>query len=272
MKNKIIYKIGLLIFLLFTIGIGSAQTKNGEPITIPLSSPGEDGQLKLNLLYGSITVIAHNGKDVIIETVGSKSKKPAKMKDGMRRIGDTSLEYSVEEYNNKVVVKSKKHNKRVDFMIRVPENFSLDLRATNNGNIKVEGVVGEMEISNLNGAITLTDVGGSVIADALNKDIVVTFGKGYDRSPMAFTSLNGDLDVTFPSSLKANIKAKTDNGEIFTDYEIEMTRNVKKEEKKTSSGVYKVNVDKWVTGTINGGGDELLFKTMNGDIMIRSAN
>lgn len=270
MKNKIIYNCGLLIFLLFIVGIGSAQTENGEPVIIPLSSPGEDGQLKLSLLYGSITVIAHKGKDVIIETIGSKRTKPVKMKDGMRRIGDTSLEYSVEEYNNKVVIKSKKHTKRVDFKIRVPENFSLDLRATNNGNIKVEGVIGEMEISNLNGAITLANVGGSVIADALNKDIVVTFTKGYDKSPMAFTSLNGDLDITFPSNLIANIKAKTDNGEIFTDYEIKMTRNVKKEEKRSSSGVYKVNVDKWVTGAINGGGAELLFKTMNGDIMIRS--
>jgi hypothetical protein len=270
MKNKTVLTVGLLIFLLCMVRFGFAQTENGEPVTIPLSNPGEDGQLKLSLLYGSITVIAHSSKDVIIETVGNTSKKPAKMKDGMRRIGDTSLEYSVEEYNNKVVVKSKKHNKRVDFKIRVPENFSLNLRATNSGNIKVEGVIGEMEISNLNGAITLTDIGGSVIADALNKDIVVTFTKGYDKSPMAFTSLNGDLDVTFPSGLKANIKAKTDNGEIFTDYEMKMTRNVKKDEKKTSSGVYKVNVDKWVTGTINGGGDELLFKTMNGDIMIRS--
>lgn len=270
MKNKTIYIIGLLIFVLCTVEIGIAQTEKGEPVAISLSNPGEDGQLKLSLLYGSITVIAHEGKDIIIETLGSTSKKPAKMKDGMRRIGDVSLDYSVEEYNNKVIIKSKKHNKKVDFKIRVPENFSLDLRATNSGNISVEGIIGEMEISNLNGAITLTNVGGSVIADALNKNIVVTFTKGYDKSPMAFTSLNGDLDVTFPSNLKANIKAKTDNGEIFTDYEMKMTRNVKREEKKTSSGVYKVNVDKWVTGTINGGGEELLFKTMNGDIMIRS--
>ena len=30
----------------------------------------------------------------------------------MRKIGDTSLEFSVEEYNNKVTVKSKKINKK----------------------------------------------------------------------------------------------------------------------------------------------------------------
>jgi len=271
MKNRTIQLVRVL-FLLFSIGNLSAQIEKGESITIPLSNPGEDGQLKIGLLYGSIFVEAHQGKEVIVETTGKEKSKPSKTKNGMRRIGDTSLEFSVEEYNNKVVIRSKKHNKRVDFKIRVPENFSLDLRATNNGNINVEGVNGEMEISNLNGAITLKNIGGSVIADALNKDIVVTFTKGYEKSPMAFTSLNGDLDITFPNSLTANVKAKTDNGEIFTDFEMKMTRDVRKDEKKSSSGVYKVTIDKWVTGTINGGGAELLFKTMNGDIMIRSDN
>ncbi len=267
--RKNIYIVTILIFLLSITSI-SAQTENKEAVTIPLTNPGKDGQLKIGLLYGSISVIAHKGNDVVVETVGPKSSKPVKIKNGMRKIGDTSLEFTVEEFNNEVVVKSKTINKKVDFKIKVPENFSLDLRATNNGNISVEGVDGEMEISNLNGAITLTNIGGSVIADALNKNIVVSFTKGYSKAPMAFTSLNGDLDVTFPSNLAANIKAKTDNGEIYTDYEVKMTRNVKKEENRTSSGVYKVNVDKWVTGTINGGGAELLFKTMNGDIMIKS--
>ena len=268
MKNRTIQIVGLL-FLLLSAGSLSAQTES-ESVTIPLSNPGEDGRLKMSLLYGSINVEAHQGKDVVIETRSSQKSKSSKTKNGMRRIGDTSLEFSAEEYNNKIVVRSKNQSKRVDFIIKVPENFSLDLRATNNGNITVEGVKGEMEISNLNGAITLTNIGGSVIADALNKDIVVTFSKGYEKSPMAFTSLNGDLDVTFPSNLEANIKAKTDYGEIYTDYEMKMTRNVNKDEKKSSSGVYKVTVDKWVTGTINGGGAELLFKTMNGDVMIRS--
>jgi len=269
MKNRTIQIVGLL-FLLFSLGSLSAQTDKNEVVTIPLSNPGEDGHLKMGLLYGSINVEAHKGKDVIIETASAKNHKPSKTKDGLRRIGDTSLEFSVEEYNNKLIVRSKKQSKRVDFTIKVPENFSLDLRATNNGNINVKGVMGEMEISNLNGAITLTNIGGSVIADALNKDIIITFTKGYEKSPMAFTSLNGDIDITFPNNLAANIKAKTDYGEIYTDYEMKMTREFSRDEKKSSSGVYKVTVDKWVTGTINGGGPELLFKTMNGDIMIRS--
>ena len=269
MKNKTIQFVGLLVFL-FLVGNLSAQSENGEALTIPLSQPGEDGRLKISLLYGSITVVAHQGKEVIIETISKKMAKSQKMRDGMRKITDTSMEFSVEEYNNKVVIRSKKINKTINFKITVPINFSLDLRVTNNGNIKVKGVTGEMEISNLNGAISLFNIGGSVIADALNKNIKVTFDKVYENTPMAFTSLNGDLDISFPQNFGANIKAKTDNGEMYTDFEINMTRNFSQKNNRLSSGVYRVNVDKWVTGTINGGGSEILFKTMNGDILIRS--
>ncbi|MGI9551537.1 MAG: DUF4097 family beta strand repeat-containing protein [Aurantibacter sp.] len=269
MKNRTKLLVGLII-LLFSVGSLSAQITKGEAVTIPLSDPGKDGKLEIRLLNGSIAVVAHQGKDVVIETTAKERKKPQKMRDGMRKIGDNSMEFTVEEYNNKVVVKSKKINKTVDFEIRVPENFSLDLRATNDGNIKVEGVKGEMEISNLNGAISLLNIGGSVIADALNKNIVVTFDEVYENTPMAFTSLNGNLDITFPDDFAANIKARTENGEIFTDYEIKMDQDVEQNERKSSSGVYKVTVDKWVTGTINGGGAELLFKTLNGDILIRA--
>lgn len=269
MKNKTKQIVRLLMLFMSMTSL-FAQSDPIESVTIPLSNPGVKGMLKIGLLNGSITVEAHNGKDVVVQTLSVINKRPPKVKNGMRRIGDTSLEFSVEEYDNKVTVKSKKQNKSMNFLIKVPENFSLDLRATNNGNIEVKGVKGEMEISNLNGAITLIDIGGSVIADALNKDIVVTFTKGYEKSPMAFTSLNGDLDVTFPNDLEANIKAKTDYGEIYTDYEMKLTRDVSENQVKSGSKVYKVTVDKWVTGTINGGGEDLLFKTMNGDILIRS--
>ncbi len=64
----------------------------------------------------------------------------------------------------------------------------------NDGNILVKGV---------NGEIILENVSGSASAD----------------------TLNGDLDITFPGSLKANVKAKSDMGEIFTDFDMSVAEN-----------------------------------------------
>ena len=40
---------------------------------------------------------------------------------------------------------------------------------------------------------------------------------------MAFTSLNGIVDVTLPASVKANVKLRSDQGDVFTDFDIQLT-------------------------------------------------
>ena len=87
---------------------------------------------------------------------------------------------------------------------------------------------------------------------------------------MAFSSFNGDVDVTFPNSLKADVKLKSDMGEIYTDFEMAVDNQKPVVDKNTSGGTYKVQIEQWVKGKINGGGAEMLFKTYNGDIILRS--
>ena len=92
----------------------------------------------------------------------------------------------------------------VDAIIQVPTRTSLNLNAINDGDIRVDQVQGELEVSCLNGAVTLTQVSGSAIAHALNGDVKVTFASIDPNKSMSFSSLNGDIDVTFPASFKAN--------------------------------------------------------------------
>lgn len=263
-------RLNFIVLFLLIIGIPfKILGQEDEKLSIPLSNPNEPGFLKIGLLYGSITVNAYAGKEVLVETkYKAKQSKPV-TKQGLRKVGASTSAFSVEEFNNQVTIKSGSNSRKVDFFISVPKNFSLKLSAVNNGNITVSRVHGDMEISNTNGSITLNDIGGSVIADALNKDIIVTFNAVSKDAPMAFTSLNGDLDVTFPSSLRANVKAKTENGDVLTDFEMKQRTTSVVNENRNTKGVYKVNVDNWILGEINGGGPELLFKTLNGDVLIR---
>ena len=39
---------------------------------------------------------------------------------------------------------------------------------------------------------------------------------------MAFTSFNGPVDVTLPATIKANLKMRSDQGEIFTDFDVQL--------------------------------------------------
>ena len=48
-----------------------------------------------------------------------------------------------------------------------------------------------------------------------------------------------------------------------------MKKSTPKEEKNSEEGVYKISIEEWVYGDINGGGPEITFKNFQGDIIIR---
>jgi DUF4097 and DUF4098 domain-containing protein YvlB len=144
----------------------------------------------------------------------------------------------------------------------------------NDGSITVNGVDGELDVDNVNGPVTLKNISGSAVAHALNDKVLVTFLRVDAQKPMAFSSLNGDIDVTFPPDLKANVSMRTDNGEVFSDFDVQLQANTPRqtvEDNRAQGGRYRVRVDKTVRGTINGGGPEIQFKDFNGNIYIRKA-
>lgn len=263
-------KISLVAIACLLISLpGIAQQVNGETFSIPLSEPNKPGKLEFHLIDGSIKVLGHDSKEVQINAKRREPRKTQRTREGMKSITSNNLEYTVEELKNTVLIKAWPSG-TIDFEIKVPKNFSLNIKTVNKGDIYVENVQGEFEVSNTNGAITMKDISGSVIADAMNKDIVVSF-LSVSNNPMAFSNFNGDIDVTFPGNFKAMIKAKTQQGEIFTDFNLDLKSSDKPTvTKKDGSGVYKVSRNEWVSGTLNGGGQEVQFQTYNGDILIRN--
>jgi hypothetical protein len=87
---------------------------------------------------------------------------------------------------------------------------------------------------------------------------------------MSFSTMNGTIDVTLPADIKANLKMKSDNGEIWSDFDIKLTGSAQPQvdDQRGKGGRYRVRLDKTVYGTINGGGPELQFVTYNGSILI----
>jgi DUF4097 and DUF4098 domain-containing protein YvlB len=148
------------------------------------------------------------------------------------------------------------------------------LRAVNDGDIVVTGVDGELDVDDINGAVTLNNVSGSAVAHALNGHVHVTFAKVNSQKPMAFSSLNGDIDVTFPADVKANVSIRSDRGDVFSDFDVQLQASAPRqvvEDGRGKGGKYRVKIDKTVHGTINGGGPEYQFTNFQGQIYLRKA-
>lgn len=269
MKNiKII--VATVFVLLVTININGQDSSLNQQVVVPLSDPGKPGKLKIGLISGSIKVTGYSGKEVVINTRAKEQKVSKSKKNGLTKISSTSIDLSAEEQSNYVRVSSNSYNRTINLEIQVPQNFSLKLSTINNGDIEVENVNGEIEANNTNGGISLINIGGSVLANTTNGEVKVVFSKVEANASMAFSTFNDNVDVTFPSNVKADIKAKTERGDVYTDFDMKIDKREPDVQRDSRSGSYKVKIEQWVYGKINGGGPEMMFKTFNGDIIIRS--
>ncbi len=191
---------------------------------------------------------------------------------GLRRVPNLSSGLSVEEDDNVVQVGGPWHNRTVDLDIKVPVNSSVHLQTVNDGDIVVRNVHGEIEAENTNGRVTLTRVTGPVVAHALNGDVVATFVSLAADRPSSFSSMNGDIDVTLPADAKATVKIRSDNGEIYTDFELKTeARTEASDEPSSRHGKTTFGYETGMYGTLNGGGATLRFQTFNGSVYIRKA-
>ncbi len=265
----------LFLILLVAWTISYAQEDIVDKLSVPLSKPNEPVTLELSLLYGSIHVTGYNGNTVEIEAITRLkkiSKNQSQKHTGMNMIVATSSCLEVEEDNNHVEIEVESIHKTVDVTLKVPFKTSLDLGTHHNGKITVDNITGDLEIENHHGSIYLNDISGSAVANTHHGEIKVIFNKISPNKPMSFSTYHKDIDVTFPANLKANVKLKSEKGQIYSDFVVvkdEKAKRIVQEKSHREDGKYKVRIEHAFYGLINGGGPEYQFNNYHGDILIR---
>ncbi len=264
------YSIGALALTL--AALAAAQDK----VTVPLSSPNQPATIKVSQVHGSITVVAGQPGQVIVDTAAGSSSRSSRRgpepPPGMHRIDTDRDGLDVTEERNVVTVQTGHAGMGSNVNIVVPPNASLNLHTVNGGEINVTGISGEIETDIVNGSINLKNVAGSVVAHSVNGSITVNLDRITGDKPMSFTTLNGKIDVTLPAATKARLRLKSERGNIFTDFDVKLEPDGTKptvEDGRGSDGKYRIRIDRSVYGSINGGGPEYRFETMNGSITIR---
>ena len=255
-------------------GAQSQMQSSGDRISVKLTDPSRPSLVKASLVNGGITVNAYEGKEVIVEARVRNQEQERESSGGMRRLNISRTGLTVEEDNNDVRISTDSYLHPIDLILTVPIHTSLKLHAVNDGDIVVTGVDGEMDVNDVNGSVTLNRVSGNCVAHALNGKVLATFVRVSPQKPMAFSSLNGDIDVTFPADLKANVNIRSDRGDVYSDFDVQLQASAPQqvvEDSRGHGGAYRVKIDKSVHGTINGGGPEYQFTNFQGAIYIRKA-
>ena len=135
----------------------------------------------------------------------------------------------------------------------------------------IENVNGHIEAKNYNGSpLKLKNVSGTIEAYCPNGNIKAEITALNAKTPHSFYAPNGNIDVTIPANTKANLRMKTHNGEIYSDFDVKINTDPPKV-KEEADGKRKrwVLFNKEMVGTINGGGQEIKLIGSNGNIYIR---
>ena len=258
------------IAILITAAV-AATLHAQDKITVPLSAPTQPATIKARLVMGSITVTGGSGNQVVVESSGTPGRgRDSTPPPGMHRLDAGGGDFDVVEDHNVVTIKSGVLRSE-NLVIQVPVNTSVELKTVSGRGIDVSGISGDIDVECTNGAVTLTNVSGSVVAHTINGPLTASFDKIAAGKPMSFTSLNGKVDVTLPADTKARLRLKTNSGAVYSDFDVKMEADASKpavEDGRGKGARYRIRMDRSIYGSINGGGPEYLFQTMNGDILI----
>jgi hypothetical protein len=159
---------------------------------------------------------------------------------------------------------------RFDFTIRVPRDVALRLCTINGGDVLVSGTRGDFDVDNVNGLIEMKDVAGSGRAHTVNGRVTISFTAN-PTQPSSFKTVNGNVDVSFLDGLSAEFAMKTMNGGLFTDFDVQPLagRAAAAGERRNGRFVYRANEHTRVR--VGGGGPEITFETLNGNVRARRA-
>ncbi len=145
---------------------------------------------------------------------------------------------------------NKRNDVQVDFVVEVPDGVDLDAD-TVNGDVDIAGLGGRVDATTVNGSIDI-QTQGTARATSVNGGITARVGR--IEGDLEFTTVNGSVTLTLPSSTQADVEMSTVNGSIETDFPI------------TVRGRWG---PRSARGQIGGGGTRLEVTTVNGSIRLQ---
>jgi hypothetical protein len=242
-----------------------------ERMALPIADPNSAVRLEISLPNGALEVVGTDTREVIVvfgeEGDVQRGGQPEKV-DGMYRIPNRGFGLTAEADGNTVEITGGWGEELV-VRVEVPRRTSMTLTSISGESMVVRDIEGDLELSCINGDIEATGISGSVVANSTNGDIRVELTALGERKPLSFITFNGDVDVTFPAGFASDLRISSMQGEIYSDFELEIQPTAPQVERDAERVKYRV--EREIRATVGGGGEETRFKTWNGDIFLRRA-
>ncbi len=262
MKAKSIMIGGLCVILLGMFQ--NVFTKTLEEFFKKKVSLQPGGKVILDNRNGSVLVEGWDRDEVLIEArIEVKGGNERKLRETLEEV-----EVMVDAESDKITIDTRypetgftsildvlfgNHvNVNVTYTLMVPYQTNLKIKTTN-GRVKVVDVSGQLMLRTTNGKVEAENVGGVLMARTTNGSVTTRIEKLDADGEYELITTNGSIRVYLPSHAAFDVRARTTNGSIETDFPL------------TIEGKY---AGKNVRGRVNGGGPLFFLETTNGSIRI----
>ena len=200
----------------------SARAADGpEKTSIKFSDPAKPGTLRITVAMGDIRIRGTDAAEISVSTeLPQENSRPRA--DGLRVLSESAT-YSLTEKDNVVTLDAGqdfsfgRHDSSFD--ITVPRSTNVVIKSSFGGEIAIGQVTGDIEIKSLNGEVVLEDVTGGALVETMNGEISARIQTLREGKPISFTSMNGEISLEVPEDAKANVRLRTQNGAILTDFD-----------------------------------------------------
>lgn len=207
-------------FFVLLIGCSSVLLSRADESSIKFSDPSRPGHLAVNIAHGELTIVGADVDEIRVRTDAPENPKKKPRSDGMRVIGSSSS-YMLEENDNHVVLEygTDSWGQNAEFDIVVPHDTNLEISVRFGGEIRIENISGDVAINGLNGEVELVDLSGGALIESMNGEIEASFTAVHPDRPLSFSSMNGEIEVHLPEDAAANVRFRSQNGTIMTNFD-----------------------------------------------------
>lgn len=211
------------------------------------------------------SIVGHSGPELVMECY-NYPKAPARA-EGLRplynqSVDNTGIGLEYEESGNTLVIK-RASGKQVDYTIKVPQTMHLIVKNESpfGGDVEVQGITGEIEISSSFQDVNLQGISGPVVLNSISANLTVAYSAYAGKQPSHISTVSGEIDVSLPESSKARLEMHTVTGEMYSNFNLSLP--------KREDGLTHIGGDKKIESNLNGGGPQLSLSTVSGNIYLR---
>jgi hypothetical protein len=161
----------------------------------------------------------------------------------------------------------------VTFTVKVPAGVRVEASGVS-ASVNVTGATAGVSANSVSGSVTLTDVSGEIRVNSVSGDVKVSGAStgsiransvsgdvhiGIDQlsgsGDLDFSTVSGDVDISFPSNLDAVVQMSTVSGELTSDFPLTTQ----------GDGERRRNIE----ARIGAGGRLLKFHSVSGNVTLR---